>query len=85
MATERERPTIRRRVVEVDFSLDDAKALMRHLQTLGNFDEFTDDREPDRLNEDAAFQIRDFVRDHIVVRGFGPAPRPRGERDGKAR
>ena len=46
-----------------DFTLRDAKDLMRKLMELGNFDEFQDHREKDGLNLEAAYEIRDFVRD----------------------
>ena len=54
--------------VEADFSLADAKRLMRKLiEDPGGCDVFLDHREPDGLHEATAFDIRDFVRDCITV------------------
>lgn len=47
-----------------DWTIADAKRLMKKLMALGNFDEFMDDREPDRLNLAAAYEIRDWLRDN---------------------
>ena len=46
-----------------DWTITDAKRLMRRLMEQGNFDEFRDDSEKDGLNEAAAFVIRDWLRD----------------------
>lgn len=47
-----------------DWTIADAKRLMKLLLGFANFDEFRDDRERDGLNEAAAFTIRDWLRDN---------------------
>lgn len=58
--------------VFADFSLEDARRLMKHLMTLGNFDEFRDSSDQDGLSDEVAFELRDFIRDCIVVTPANP-------------